>query len=402
MIISKKWGVAAAATVLLLAGCTEDDGSDATEPSTSEGAGSTGAAEEFAEVTGDVNLVLVAPETGPLAATVGAALQAGTTAITELWNEQHPDRQVTVTVCNDEGNPERAIGCVNRYSGDADAMIGPLFGAQYNAAEELLGQQQIDVTFTPHALPDADAGIFQSATPAELAMEHTMGYFEAQGWTKLGLMTSTDTTGNTAREAGLAAAEEAGIEVVDQLFDPRSQDHTAPASALADADVDAVFVWSSGSQVVTALRGLSAAGVDLPVILNFSSMSYQLLGLAESVLPEELLFTGSLAFEADQIEDPERREMVEAFTDRYEAEAGTPPDWIAYATADIFQVALTAALHGEDVETMTRYLEEGPAINGFHAVWDYSSTDHVGVSGEGAESPIVIQRWTGEAWESVE
>lgn len=393
----------------LLVACTESalepaaskpsaDASGAAQPS----ADASGAA-EFEEVSGDFKVVLVAPETGPLAATVGKALQSGTKAITELWNEEHPDRQVSVTTCNDEGNPERAISCVNRFSGEADVMIGPLFGALYKAAEELLGQQQIALTFTPHALPDPETNIFQAATPAELAMDHTLDYMKAQGWKKFGLLTSSDTTGNTAREAGLAAAKNAGIEVVDQQFDPTVPDLTAQASTLADADVDAVFVWSSGAQVVTALRGIAATGLEVPVFLNYSSMSYQLLDLAKDVLPEELLFTGSRAFEPELIEDADRRSLVEQFTKRYTEAAGTPPDWIGYATADMFQVGMTAALYAEDMEGMRRYLEEGPPINGFHAVWDYSSSDHVGVGAEDpSHSAIVIQRWNGETWESAD
>jgi branched-chain amino acid transport system substrate-binding protein len=218
------------------------------------------------------------------------------------------------------------------------------------------------------------------------------------------MLTSTDATGTSARDDAMEAAEAAGVEIVDQQFDPTSQDLTAQASSLADADVDAVFIWSSGAQVVTALRAVDAVGLEVPVVLNFSSMSYQLMELASSVLPEELLFTGSAPFEPEVIEDSERRELVQDFQERYaEVTGGLEPDWIAYATADMYWVILTAALHGEDVATMTSYLEQGDPINGFHAVWDYSDEDHVGVSSEaGLESPIIVQRWTGEGWESVE
>jgi branched-chain amino acid transport system substrate-binding protein len=396
MFRTRNWAIASTAVLLVaMAGCTEESAAGGGSGSAGDGT--------FEEVSGDINLVMVAPETGPLAATVGAALKAGTEAITGMWNDEHPDRQVQVTVCNDEGNPERAIACVNRYSADADVMIGPLFGAQYNAAEGLMGQQQIAITFTPHALPDASTNIFQTATPAHLATEHVVQYFQDQGWERFGMMTSTDTTGTAAREAAIDAAEEAGVEIVDQQFDPTSQDLTAQASSIADADVDAVFIWSSGAQVVTALRGLDAAGVDVPVVLNFSSMSYQLMGLASSVLPEELLFTGSAPFESDALEDTERRDMIQQFDERYaEASGGQKPDWIAYGTADMYTVALTAALHGEDVATMSAYLEQGDPIKGFHAVWDYSEDDHVGVSAEDGESPIIVQRWTGDGWESAE
>lgn len=398
MQIHRRSGVLAVAALLVLTtACTEGSASpDADDVDDREDAG------EFSEITGDINVVMVAPETGPLAATVGSALATGAQTMVELWNEQHPDRQAVLTVCNDEGNPERAIACVNRHVPDADVMIGPLFGSVYNAARDLLGHDQIAVTFTPHALPDPATNVFQASTPAELAMERTVAYFEEQGWDRFGLITSTDATGTSARADALEAAEEAGLEVVDQQFDPTSQDLTAQATAVADADVDAVFIWSSGAQVVTALRGLNRAGADIPVVLNFSSMSYDLMELAADVLPNDLLFTGSVAFDTAEVDDPERRALIEEFTERYESSAGVAPDWIGYAAGDMYLVALTAALHGDDVDSMSAYLEQSEPILGFHAVWDYSSDDHVGATSEAADSPIRIQRWNGEGWESAE
>lgn len=381
------------ATAALAAACTETGG---------EGTSTEGGQEPVTqEVSGTVDVALIIPETGPLAATVGDALKTGTEVVTEMWNEEHPDRKINLTTCNDEGNPERAISCVNRLSSSADLMLGPMFGATYTAAEPMLGIQQIAVTHTPHALPPADKNIFQVAVPTAEAMSAAIEYMKENGFDKFGLLTSTDTTGLSAREAGLEAAEEAGIGVVDQQFDPAAQNLTPQASRLAGGDVDAVFIWSSGSQVVTALRGLHSANLGVPVFLNYSSMSYKLMELSKDVLPKELLFTGSPAFEASVIDDRDRRERLEEFTRRYTELAGVPPDWMGYTYGDVFLVGMNAALHGQDLASMKRYLEEGPPIEGFHAVWDYSSSDHIGV-GSGGDSPVLIQRWTGEGWASAE
>ncbi len=356
---------------------------------------------EWPTVTGDVKVGLVVPETGPLATVVGDSLKAGTEVIVNMWNEAHPDRAIKLTICNDEGNAERAITCVNSLKDKVDVMIGPNFGSTHAATKELLGIKQIDVVHTPHALPAPTTGIFQVAVPTEDAMGEAIRYMKSHNIKKFGFMTSTDATGLSAREHGLKAAQALSVPVVDVQFDPGAQNLIPQVAKLAGQGVDALFIWSTGPQVVTALRAIAAARMDVPVFLNYSSMSYDLMNLVKDVTPKELLFTGDDAFDTSGIKDQKRVAMIEEFNKRYEAKRGLPPDWMAYAYGDTFTVAMTAALHGADRGAMVKYLENGPDISGFHAVWRYSPQDHIGVT-KGAETPVRIQRWNGKRWVNAE
>lgn len=401
------WLVIALSTLLLLAACTEAEPSSSTADTASEPAAeeTAAASEEMAdetddaaggEVTGDVSSVLVFPETGPLAAVVGASIDWGNDAVVALWNELHPDRQVTLQKCNDEGNPERGLSCVERHVSEADVILGPHIGSIYAAAEPLLGEDVLSVVATPHALPDGSKAVFQAIPTAEHGMTAAIEYMEAQGWDKFGMLTSSDTTGNTARDAALTISEELGMELVSEEFDPASEDLTGQVNAIAAEDVDTLFIWSSGAQVVTALRAVQNVGLDTPVFLNYSSMSRALMELAAGALPEELLFTGSAAFVPETIEDPERRDLIEAFSQRYqEASGGDLPDWNAFAVSDAAWVAYNAALHGETVDEMASWLQSGEPINGFNGVYSYGPDDHIGLD----ENPVQILRWTGDGWE---
>ncbi|HEY8524067.1 MAG TPA: ABC transporter substrate-binding protein [Acidimicrobiales bacterium] len=368
----------------LAAACTED------EPSGTTGGG------DGEEATGPVEMLVIFPETGPLAAVAAETASATTAAVEELWNEEHPDRPVSMRICNDEGNPERSVSCVNRYVDEVDIVNGPHFGAMFQAAAPVADGRTFMTTATPHGFPEPDSTIFQAIPTAEVAMEAAVAYMGEQDWARVGLLTSSDTTGEAARDAALEVAEEHGIEFVDQQFDPSATELTPQVSAIASADVDAVFIWSSGSQVVTALRALKNADLDVPTFLNFSSMSLSLMDLAGDSVPSELLFTGSLAFTPDQIDDPGRRELVERFSELYEEEAGHIPDWSGFSIADSQLVALNAALGGSTPDEMAAHLESGVEIPGLHTVFSYGEDDHLGLPDE---NPIRIMRWNGSGWD---
>lgn len=376
--------------MLALLACSEDEPETSTGDETGEEGAGTGE-----DATGPVDMLVIFPETGPLAAVAAETATAATRAVEALWNEMHPDRQVSMQICNDEGNPERSVSCVNRYIDQVDIVNGPHFGAMFAAASPIVDGRKFMTTATPHGLPDPDSTVFQAIPTAEVAMERAVEYMAEQGWSRVGLLTSSDTTGKAAREAALSVGEEHGIAFVDQQFETSASDLTPQVSAISSGGVDAVFIWSSGSQVVTALRGLQNAGLDVPTFLNFSSMSISLMDLAKDVLPTELLFTASHAFTPAEIEDADRRELVERFTELYEAETGHIPDWSGFSIADSQLVALQASLGGDATADMVGRLESGVELPGLHTTFSYGPDDHLGLPDE---NPIQIMRWTGSGW----
>lgn len=400
-----RWLLTALAVVMmmLLAACAEsepvgDTGTDTAAPVPDGAGGEETEATDSGEVSGPVRTVLIYPETGPLAAVAGETIGNGTQVAVDMWNEQHAERQVEYQTCNDEGDPERGISCVERHVEEVDIILGPHFGAVYKAAEPLMGDSQLTVVSTPHAFPDGSNAIFQAIPTADMAMQSAVQYMKDQGWDKFAMLTSSDTTGTTARDSGIEVAEEAGIEISNHEFDPESEDLTGQVNAIANEDVDTLFIWSSGAQVVTALRAVQSVGLDMPIFLNYSSMSRPLMELAGGAIPEELLFTGSEAFAPDLIDDEERRQRVETFVENYrEVSGGSDPDWNAFTVADSALVAFTAALNADTPEGMQEFLESGEEIAGNHAEFSYSPDNHLGL--EEADNPVTILRWTGDGWE---
>lgn len=391
--------LAAVAAAFAVAGCgSSDDGSASSgsssggSTSSSSGTSSSGGGTQ----TGDVKVVTILPTTGPLASVTARATVGASRAAEEVWNREHPDRQVKLDLCNDEGNPEKSVSCVQRNMSSADVLNGPSFHNQYLAAAPLFERTKFDTTGDPLSNPGGDTTVFQATPTIQNATDKAMEYFRAQGMRKVAFLTGTDAIGEAASDAVKRSAQAAGVELVTASYDPDAATVAPQVNQVLQQDPDAVFVWAVGPQGALALRAMKDAGSDLPAMLNFSSITNATLQLSADAMPRTLLFTGTDAFVPDVITDPERKRFVDEFLAAYRQQVGYDVlDFPGAAFADAAFVGFNAALHADDTDGMVKYLEQGAPVKGLNAVYTYSDDDHVGLSGA---NPIRIIRYDGRAF----
>jgi branched-chain amino acid transport system substrate-binding protein len=384
--------LAAVAAALAVAGC----GSSSDSGGSSSGGGGGGGGGDGAKPTGDVKVVTILPTTGPLASVTARATVGASRAAVEVWNAAHPDRKVDMNLCNDEGNPEKSVSCVQRNMSDADVLNGPSFHNQYLAAAPLFERTKFDTTGDPLSNPGGDTTVFQATPTIQNATDAAMEYFKAQGMSKVAFLTGTDAIGKAASDAVGRSAQASGVELASASYDPEAATVAPQVNQVLQQDPDAVFVWSVGPQGALALRAMKDAGSDLPAMLNFSSITNATLQLSADAMPRTLLFTGTDAFVPDVIKDPERRRFVEGFLAAYRRQVGYDVlDFPGAAFADAAFVAFDAALNADDTEGMVKYLEQGTPVKGLNAVFTYSDDDHVGLSGA---NPIRIIRYDGRSF----
>jgi branched-chain amino acid transport system substrate-binding protein len=208
-------------------------------------------------------------------------------------------------------------------------------------------------------------------------------YFKAKGLTKVALLTSNDEPGNLAKAGAEKLAASSGVTLVTrQVFDPQAQNLAGQAESIAGAHPDAVLAWTAGPQLITALRALQAAGVKVPVMLNYASMSTALLSKAGSQATANILFFASRAFVADGIQDAAWKQRVQAFNTRFDAQYHQTPDLTAYDAGDTVFVIGAAAKDSTDPKAIRAALENGQPLAGLlFPSYKYSAGDHVGISG---------------------
>jgi branched-chain amino acid transport system substrate-binding protein len=376
-VMSKHWFVALGCAVVLIgtAACTTE--------SSSGGDGGSGSGSE-----GPMEFGFLIEQSGSQAS-VGAGFQRGTEAALEYWNSDSSNRRVELDTCDTLSTGEGGVNCYQQLK-SSDLILGPDNFITYSGVAAIGANQSVPLlTAVPFANPAPDTSIYQTLPLVSSAVEFAFEYFTDHDFTKIATLTSNDAPGNAALDAAKNLAGSNGIELVtQQSFDPATQNLTPQASAITDSQPDAVLVWAVGPPVVLALEALRNAGVKAPVMMNYGSMSVQLLSQAGENIPETLLFFGSPAFAPDTIADTEWRQRVTEFNDIFQEKFDTSPDLLAYLGADAFLVAAQAASEDSSATAIHEALESGAEFEGlFFPAYSWSADDHV-VTGE-----FQVLRW---------
>lgn len=351
--------------VLAVAGCADEG----TEPAEAGG----GAPKE-------VTAGMIVPTSGALA---GAAeeIVTGTEIAVETWNRFHDSPQVKLEICDDGGNPERSLTCINRLEGSVDFFLGPHFGDFWTATEQTFVDLGLFVVSgTPTAIPPADSNAFGAATPHAIAVEMAFRLYQEQGWDSVGFVAAEDATGQAAVEGARDVADELGLDLTVATFAPDSQSAVSQLETIKSADPDVVQVWTTGTTGVTVLRAARQVGLSdsVPFVMNYSNASPITYELAADVLPSDLRLIGSPSFVEGGVEDPEQGETIEAFRDAYRERSGTDVSWNALAGGDAVAVAMEAVSNGSSPEEWAAYLESGAEVPGHTVVFRYSNELHAG------------------------
>lgn len=353
--------------------------------------------------SGPVKLALIVPETGAFGPVAGVSFRDATKVVVDEYNKAGgvDGRQIDLQICNDESTPEKAISCYRSVSAKADIVLGPHIGLTYKAVSAIaLKKSQLLVTATPHGFPDAKSTVFDSAVPAEYAITKAFEYLEGRGLSKVGMLTGNDETGQTAKAAAQkdAAASGGKIQLTSETFDVQARSVTAQVNKLKAAGVDTIFVWSTGAVVATILRDIDQVGLDLPVVVNYSNLSYGLMSLVpKNAVPKELLFTGTRAFTQSKANAAQQK-FYKSFDADFLAMTKRKPDFNAYAAADAAVTALQAvdgakSTSGKDLKA---WLEAGNEIDAPNFVFKFGKGQHVGGTDP---AQVEIVKWNGAGWD---
>ena len=340
----------------------------------------------------ELRVGFIVDQTGPLAA-IAAGYIRGVDQAVEMWNADPKNRKVAVRPCDSQSTGEGALSCYRQLEGAVDVIMGPhLFIGLASVRGAATQKAPAWVTTVPFANPPAGSWMFQSLPTVEDAVAAGFAYYQAKGVKRVATLTSNDQPGNIAKQAAQKLAGTYGIELVRvEVFDPQAQNLVPQAENIAASKPDGVMAWTAGPQLVTALRALKAAGISVPIMLNYASMSVPLLRQVGREAPAELLFYGTAAFDPRGITNAAYRERVVSYNERYRAKFGSMPDLPAYAAADVLlliaQAGQTATLPKDIRDT----LASGRSFWGLiFEAYRFSTTDHVGKRGAEAFS---ILRW---------
>lgn len=319
----------AAASALVLAGCAApaatDDAAD-----------------------GPIRIGMVVPLTGPyspLGLGDKAAAEQQVAAINAAGGID--GRQIELIVKDDKTDVTQSVTEFNQLA--ADDSISLILSSSFVSASAASGssaeQNQIPILALGPVSAFADGSnpwAFTVPATPEVYAQALVDYFVAEGIETLSIgFQGEDVYGQTGSEATIAAAEEAGIEIVlSQAFDGGATDFTPLITDVTAAGADGFLVWGAGPAPVIITKQLEGQGIRTFMTgAQASNLYIEPSGSAA----EGIVLSTSIAVVGDEIPAGPLKDSIDAFVGPWkEANDGVYPPQFAFDGLAGIQLAQAA------------------------------------------------------------
>jgi branched-chain amino acid transport system substrate-binding protein len=245
---------------------------------------------------------VIASQTGP-AAFIGASVTKTLDIVASIVNSRGGigGRPLRFVVSDDHSDPVVARQLFQGLAAHRPPLIlGPAFVATCSAVmPEALKSGPVTWCLSPGIYPPSGSYVFATGPTTDDTTVVLVRYFRERGWKRLAVITSTDASGQ-AWDRGVQYAlnqpENLGVTLVAREYmNPTDLSVSGQVARIMAANPQAVLTLSAGTSWGTIMRGLSEAGIDLPIGAGNGNMLIAQLRQYQSFLPRELYFPGLLS-----------------------------------------------------------------------------------------------------------
>jgi branched-chain amino acid transport system substrate-binding protein len=221
-------------------------------------------------------------------------------------------------------------------------------------------------------------------------------FFRLHGWTKIGIITSTDASGvDFERQFNntLTFAENKPVDVVvREHFNPSDLTVSAQMARIKAAAPQALVTFATGTPLGTLLRGYHDAGLDIPVSASAGNMIYAQIAQYADFVPSQLYFAATRGVAPDAtlrpgpIMDAEKR-----YFGAFKA-AGIKPDFATSLVWDPGMIVVAGLRElGPDATAaqLQKYIAGLHSWAGIDGIYDFRDDSQRGI-GQGA---MVVYHW---------
>lgn len=337
----------------------------------------------------EIRIGMTGTFTGPAAA-IGIPYKQAS----ELFPKVIAGHPVKWIVLDDGGDPGAAVKNARRFIDEdqVDAIFGstspPGSIAMFDVATESKTPQ---LSLAPVPIAEAKrAWLFNVPQAVPIMVSAIVDHMASKNVKTVGYIGFTDSWGDQNYAALAKLAEAKGIKVVgNERYNRVDTSVTAQALKLFSANPDVVFIGGSGSPAVLPHLALRDLGYKGQIYHSHGSVSRPVLQAGGKALEGAIAPTGPIVV-ADELPDsyPTKKVSMD-FVKIYEEKwgKGTRNPFAGYAWDAMLTVsaAVPDALKAGEPGTpafrdgLRKAIESGKDVQGTHAVYHYTATDHYGV-----------------------
>jgi branched-chain amino acid transport system substrate-binding protein len=320
--------VLAAAGALGLAACSSSSGSST-------------------EGSGPIKIGVVIPLTGFLSP-LGAGDKAAIEQQVDTFNKAGGvlGRDLEVTIKDDKSDVPQSVTEYNQLA--ADRSYSAILSSSFVSASTAVGPSA-----ESNKLPTVSLGpvsafadgsnpyAFTGVAIPEVYAQAMVDYLADQDYKTLAIgYVGDDVYGETGNEATVAAAKEAGIDVVlDEPYDQTATDFSPLVSKVKAAAPDGFLVWGAGPAPVIITKQMEGSGI--PLLMTGAEASQLYVEPAGSA-GEGVTMTSSIAVPGRELPDGPLKDTVDGFADPWVEANGSYPPQFAFDGATGIQLLVAA------------------------------------------------------------
>ena len=366
--------------------------------------GTTFAAAPTAEPV-EINAVI--PMTG-FAAFIGKGYAAAFAAIEADVNAHGGirGRPVKFVVSDDAGNPQNSVELFDGLvAKNVNVVLGAALVAECAAMAPRIKDGPVLYCLTPAVSPAPGSYEFSAEPSTADQFVAIVHYVRQHGMTRIGVITTTDASGQDADRkiaTALASPNNSGVtEVAHEHFNPSDISVAAQIERIKATNPQMLIAWATGTPFGTVLRALGDGGLNVPVVTNNGNMTYAQMAQYKAILPQNLIFPAVAAVAPDGITDPAVKAAVATYMKDLQ-DVGVTPEFIpsvAYDPAMIVIGALRALGPDASATQLRDYIDHIANYPGTNGRYDFRQTPQRGLS----MSDIFLAEWNvaRNAWTAV-
>jgi len=244
--------------------------------------------------------------------------------------------------------------------------------------------------------PESGSYVFSSSISTKALAQGLLQYFSDKGWTKIGLLTSTDATGQDAYrniQELMKSGKFGKLSIVaEQQFNTKDMSASAQVQRIKGANPDVVIAWSTGGPIGTVFKAIKDAGLNVPIATTDGNMTYEQMKQYAEFLPKDLYIPSPEWPESDLLKVADNVAAAKkAFFDAY-AKANVKPDGpstFAWDPALLVVEALKALPKNATAEDLRKHLAGLQGFAGINGIYDFKEFPQRGLG----PANVVVTRW---------
>ena len=303
-------------------------------------------------------------------------------------------RPVHFEIHDDQSSPVIDVQLVNQLLAKNPPVILGSSSIAGCAAEAPLLHDTVEFCLSP-GLITKQSNVFASSIAITYITSSTLKFYIARGYTRVGVISTTDATGQAADAltlAALARPENSSLKLVDyEHFNPSDISVAAQVARLKAADPQGLIVFATGNAFGTVLRALHDAGVDVPLHTSAVNMNVRQLGDYNGFLPKELFFNAEMYEAPEEVKVSSLKAAIDEFYAAYK-KAGiepSPESGLSWDPAKIVVAALRALPPNATGQQLASYINNLHDFAGVCGLYDFRTGDHHGLT----ESSLMFVKW---------